>query len=148
MVYEVQQCTRDAMCICIINIFNAVSVEMEGEAKRDYPATISYQSPWFDKYSLIEDHFARVNTALTRGKPIANVGVIHPIESYWLHWGPAQTTHEKRTQLDENYTFYTINSLLSSIFSIKLSLFAQKYEDFLEKNKNIRFNPLASRLFP
>ena len=24
--YEVEQCTRDAMCICIINIFNAVSV--------------------------------------------------------------------------------------------------------------------------
>ena len=32
--YEVEQCTRDAMCICVINIFNAVSVEMEGESKR------------------------------------------------------------------------------------------------------------------
>lgn len=37
----------------------------------------------------LEDHFARVNTAMTRGKAAVRVGVIHPIESYWLHWGPS-----------------------------------------------------------
>ena len=43
---------------------------MGGEAKRDYPASISYQSPWYKKFSVVEDHFARLNTALTRGEPI------------------------------------------------------------------------------
>lgn len=61
---------------------------MRGEAKRDYPAPIGHQSPWHEKYSLIEDHFARVNTAMTRGKPAVRVAVIHPIESYWLAVGP------------------------------------------------------------
>ncbi len=42
-------------------------VSMEGEAKRDYPASIGYQSPWFEEYASVEDHFARLNTALTRG---------------------------------------------------------------------------------
>lgn len=78
-------------------------VSMEGEAKRDYPASISYQSPWYKEYPLVEDHFARVNTAMTRGKPIVKVGVIHPVESYWLHWGPSEQTAAIRGQLDENH---------------------------------------------
>lgn len=76
---------------------------MEGEAKRDYPASISYQSAWCEKYKYIEDHFARVNTALTRGKADIKVGVIHPIESYWLHFGPNDQTEAIRTQLENNF---------------------------------------------
>ena len=30
---------------------------MEGEAKRDYPASIHYQSPWYKEYKIIEDYF-------------------------------------------------------------------------------------------
>ena len=67
-------------------IFPGTSVN--GEAKRDYPASIFYQSPWYKEYRMIEDHFARVNTALTRGKARVRIGVVHPIESYWLHYGP------------------------------------------------------------
>ena len=65
---------------------------MQGEAKRDYPASISYQSAWHTQWHLLEDHFARVNTALTRGKPKVKVAVIHPMESFWLHWGPNDKT--------------------------------------------------------
>ena len=64
-------------------------VSMTGEAKRDYPAAIDYHSPWYREYPLVEDHFARLNTVLTRGTPIVRVAVIHPIESFWLAWGPA-----------------------------------------------------------
>ena len=80
---------------------------MAGEAKRDYPASIHYQSPWHLKYSLVEDHFARLNTALTRGKPIVKVGVIHPIESYWLHWGPEEQTALLRQSIEENFQYLT-----------------------------------------
>ena len=78
-------------------------VSMKGEAKRDYPASISYQSPWWQDYSLVEDHFARVATAMTRGKAQVKVAVIHPIESYWLHFGPKEQTAGIRAQLDENF---------------------------------------------
>lgn len=82
-------------------------VSMGGEAKRDYPASINYQAPWYEEYSLIEDHFARVNTAMTRGKPLVRVGVIHPIESYWLHWGPNQHTLDSREMLDRRFANIT-----------------------------------------
>ena len=78
-------------------------VSMAGESKRDYPASIHYQSPWWERYPLIEDHFARVNTAMTRGKPLVKVGVIHPIESYWLHWGPHAQTLPLREDMDNNF---------------------------------------------
>ncbi|MDR1629733.1 MAG: hypothetical protein LBS36_05915 [Oscillospiraceae bacterium] len=78
-------------------------VSMAGEAKRDYPASISYQSSWFKEYPYIEDHFARVNTALTRGKPVVKVGVIHPIESYWLFTGPNDKTAEVRKEMEDNF---------------------------------------------
>ena len=78
-------------------------VSMKGSAKRDYPASLSFQSPWYKEYPYIEDHFARINTVLTRGTPCVNVAVIHPIESYWLHFGPEENTRDKRMQLDDNF---------------------------------------------
>lgn len=77
---------------------------MKGEAKRDYPASINYQSPWWDQFSLIEDHFARVNTAMTRGKAVVKVAVLHPIESYWLYLGPSDQTMAARKQMDDQFT--------------------------------------------
>ncbi len=82
-------------------------VSMKGVSKRDYPASISYQSSWHKEYSYVEDHFARVNTALTRGKPIVKIGMIHPVESYWLHFGPIQQTSIERAKLNENFANVT-----------------------------------------
>ena len=78
-------------------------VSMKGKAKRDYPASISYQSPWYKEYSYIEDHFARVATALTRGTPMVKVAVIHPIESMWLHHGPSDQTAPIKNKLEYNF---------------------------------------------
>jgi len=56
---------------------------MEGQAKRDYPAAIFYQSPWWGLYPKVEDYFARVHAVMTRGKEVRDLLVIHPIESVW-----------------------------------------------------------------
>ena len=82
-------------------------VSMNGEAKRDYPSTFNYQSPWFEQYPYIENHFARVSTAMTRGRAVCRIGVIHPIESYWLHWGPQDSTESIRRQMDERFQSLT-----------------------------------------
>ena len=82
-------------------------VSMEGEAKRDYPASIGHQSPWFDQYRIVEDHFARLNTVMTRGKPVIRVGVVHPIESYWLCCGPLEQTAAEREERDNQFSDLT-----------------------------------------
>jgi len=57
---------------------------MRGEAKRDYPASIFYQSPWWSFYPKVEDYFARVMAVMTQGSEVRDLLVIHPIESMWL----------------------------------------------------------------
>ena len=78
-------------------------VSMKGNAKRDYPASINYQSPWYKQYNYIEDHYARIHTALTRGKPLCSIAVIHPIESYWLYWGTRETSWDLREKHGEYF---------------------------------------------
>ncbi len=88
---------------------------MGGEAKRDYPASIHYQSPWWKEFSYLEDHFARVNTAMTRGKPVVKVGIIHPVESFWLHWGPNDKTALIRENMDKKFQDLTAWLIKGSI---------------------------------
>lgn len=56
---------------------------MKGEAKRDYPASILHQSPWYQDFHYVEDYFSRIHTALHGGKPVCGLLVINPIESVW-----------------------------------------------------------------
>ena len=56
---------------------------MLAEAKRDYPAAIFYQSPWWEMYNTVEDYFARLTVAMTRGQEVRDLLVIHPVESMW-----------------------------------------------------------------
>ncbi|MBL8028589.1 MAG: hypothetical protein JNL74_19345 [Fibrobacteres bacterium] len=69
---------------------------MLGEAKRDYPASIFYQSPWWDSYKKVEDYFARIGAVMTKGEEIRDLLVIHPVESAWLTcrkgWEKAEDT--------------------------------------------------------
>lgn len=82
-------------------------VSLAGEAKRDYPPSISYQSPSYAEYPIVENHFARLNTVLTRGRPLVRVGVVHPIESYWLCFGPMDKTFAEREERDANFASIT-----------------------------------------
>ncbi|MBR2950972.1 MAG: hypothetical protein IKC46_14140 [Lachnospiraceae bacterium] len=82
-------------------------MSMEGEAKRDYPASIFYQSPWYKEYKQIEDHYARINTVLMNGTPDVKIGVIHPIESFWMHFGPSEQTGAIREVMEKHFAELT-----------------------------------------
>ncbi len=65
---------------------------MQGEAKRDYPASIGFQSAWSGKYRIVEDYFARLHILLQRGSPVCDILVLNPVETMWaqIHPGWAQ----------------------------------------------------------
>lgn len=88
---------------------------MNGEAKRDYPAAIGWQSPWYEDFSYIENYFARVNYCLTRGKPVIHVGVLHTIESFWLLQGPGEQSEAKKKQYEDEFNAITKCLLLGGI---------------------------------
>ena len=56
---------------------------MAAQAKRDYPASMSRQSPWFRKYKAVEDYFARIGETLGAGTEVIPLLVVHPVESEW-----------------------------------------------------------------
>ena len=61
---------------------------MEGEAKRDYPASIFYQSAWYKDYDWVETYYARLGYILNQGKPACDVLVVNPVESLWCQIYP------------------------------------------------------------
>jgi len=61
---------------------------LRGCRKRDYPPSFNYQSPWWGDYRILEDHYARVNLAITQGRYAADVLLLHPIASAWCLDGP------------------------------------------------------------
>lgn len=62
---------------------------MEGEAKRDYPGSIFFQSAWWKEYNHVETYFARLGWMLSQGQACCEVLVVNPIESLWcqIHAG-------------------------------------------------------------
>ena len=77
---------------------------MRGEAKRDYPASISFQSSWWPHYSEVEDYFARQRAILDPAKEVRDILVINPIESMWGYRpNPSDKEHQdycNRHQVD------------------------------------------------
>ncbi|MBQ7725728.1 MAG: hypothetical protein IJT66_01145 [Clostridia bacterium] len=56
---------------------------MRGEAKRDYPASIFFQSYWHKRYGYMEDYFSRIAYFREQGDPLCELLVISPLESLW-----------------------------------------------------------------
>ncbi|MEN8254310.1 MAG: glycosyl hydrolase [Verrucomicrobiota bacterium] len=75
---------------------------MEGEAKRDYPASIGHQSPWWEAYSKVEDYFARAHAVMTRGHEVRDLLVIHPIESTWAIFHPGWMEDREIQAMDQS----------------------------------------------
>ena len=110
---------------------------LEGEAKRDWPGSIFSQAPWYKEWKQLEDHNARVTTALTRGRRITRIGVIHPIESMWVSYGPEDTYKGVMELLDKGFTDFADNMLYNTLdFDyISESLLTEQKPDF----KDARF---------
>lgn len=61
---------------------------MQGEAKRDYPASINGQSAWYPEYGYVEDYFSRIHVLMSQGSPVCDLLVLNPVESVWMQVYP------------------------------------------------------------
>ncbi len=90
---------------------------MEGEAKRDYPASILHQAGWQNEYKQVEDYYARIGV-VTDGQRQCNLLVINPIESVWCQiypeWAKVLTAKSKRiVEIEKTYEelFHMLNNI-------------------------------------
>ena len=61
---------------------------MRGERKRDYPANLFYQQPWWEDERGFADYIARLSKAATEGVRDVDILILHPISSYWSDYSP------------------------------------------------------------
>lgn len=91
---------------------------MEGEAKRDYPASILHQSAWHKVYGLLEDYYARIGQITTNSKRLCHTAVIMPVESIWagIHagWAKDMSAIDENIQKIDNDFKSTYDTLLSA----------------------------------
>jgi hypothetical protein len=83
---------------------------MAGEAKRDYPASIHFHSPWYKQYRKLEDYFARINSVLAEGTAICDVAMVNPIESFYFMWRadiPSREPDQAIKVMDQLYASLT-----------------------------------------
>ncbi len=88
---------------------------MEGQAKRDYPASISFQSPWWESYGKVEDYFARINLVMTHGEEVRDLLMIHPVESIWTMCRPGWTNDKKVAAFDQAFAMVRDSLLMEHI---------------------------------
>ena len=79
---------------------------LRGLRKRDYPASLFYQQPWWNEYRLFNDYFARLGVLLTAGKEGSNVLLLHPMKSAWIAYNSSNSDSLKR--LDKEFVEATM----------------------------------------
>lgn len=67
---------------------------MRGERKRDYPANLFYQQPWWDEERGFADYEARVCASVSEGKRLVDILVIQPLTSVWCEYSPLHSESE------------------------------------------------------
>ena len=71
---------------------------MRGERKRDYPANLFYQQPWWSDEKNFADYEARVCAAISEGERMVDILVFQPITSVWANYTPL---HKSPTEAEE-----------------------------------------------
>lgn len=60
---------------------------MKGYRKRDFPLSFLDHQPWWEDYKIMGDYMGRLCYALSQGKYLADVLVLHPSGSTWISYG-------------------------------------------------------------
>ena len=79
---------------------------LRGIRKRDYPATLYYQQPWWPEYRSLMDAFSRIGMLLTEGEVRFDTLVIHPMASAWVCFNNAD--NGRLRELDEKLTAFLL----------------------------------------
>ena len=73
---------------------------MRGERKRDFPADIYYQQPWWDDEKEFADYISRISMVADYGKRETKILVLHTIGSCWAVYDPGRRQGDRTTVYD------------------------------------------------
>jgi hypothetical protein len=76
-----------------------VHYSLRGHRKRDFPLSFGQVQPWSHSYQILGDYIGRVSYALTRGQYVADVLVMHPSSSTWVHFSPVENSGRNQDKI-------------------------------------------------
>lgn len=107
---------------------------LKGSRKREYPAALFYQQPWWDRYNAFNDYFARLCKLINKSKEQAHVLVIHPIETAWGLKTPEH--NQDIIKFTEKYKLFLDRLLYLGInFHLGDSVIMQRYSKVVKGGK-------------
>ena len=59
---------------------------LKGARKRDFPQSMSYHAPWWEKYKILNQYFERLSLALSYGKQINKILILEPTSTTWMYF--------------------------------------------------------------
>ena len=91
--YTFEQMKRlvDWLAVHGVNVFNEhISCQtISGARKLDHLQTISDHNPWWEEYSFVNEHVARLSVAMSQGVQKNRTLVIDPVTTGWIRYNPA-----------------------------------------------------------
>jgi hypothetical protein len=63
---------------------------IKGARKRDFPQSMSYHTPWWENYKILNAYFERLSLALSYGEQDNKILILEPTSSSWMYFSPRQ----------------------------------------------------------
>ena len=82
---------------------------LKGSRKREYPASLFFQQPWWEEFKPFNDYFARLSKLMSEYEPVIDLLVIHPMKSAWIYFNGFN--HDKVIEFDKSFKDLTHNLL-------------------------------------
>lgn len=81
------------------------SYTIRGFRKRDFPASLFVQQPWWDKYYKFNDYFSKLGALLANGEDVTHTLLLHPINSAYVAYD--MTRNDSFMELDNSFLYAT-----------------------------------------
>lgn len=113
---------------------------MRGERKRDYPANLFYQQPWWEEEKEFGDYIGRLSYAVSKGKRKVDILVVHPMGSVWSEYSPLNK--KNNFMVEKNLYDIPFERLSKSLAANKLD-FHYGDEFLMEKHAKVENGKLV-----
>ena len=77
-------------------------MNLTGDRKHDFPQGISYQTPWWKDYRVLNDYFARLSVALSSGEQVNDILILEPTTTTWMYYSPTKS-HAQLAKIGESF---------------------------------------------
>ncbi|MHB9035258.1 MAG: glycosyl hydrolase family 2 protein [Armatimonadota bacterium] len=85
---------------------------MRGERKRDYPANLFYQQPWWQDEKGFADYEARVCAVVSEGERMVDILVLQPMATVWSEYSPLHKTAAEAVERTYDDAFTNMSARL------------------------------------